>query len=55
MPDKMQDKIIPKFIEEAKVWAKLYSYVFSIPEKYEEYVSIYGEEHEAKIHILEKK
>jgi hypothetical protein len=32
MPDKMQKKIVPKFLKEAKKGAKLYSYVFSIPE-----------------------
>jgi len=37
MPDKMQKKIVPKFMHEAKSGAKLYSYVFSIPEEYKKY------------------
>ena len=54
MPDKIWKKIIPKFMSEAKSWVKLYSYVFSIPEKYNKWVRTYGEEGEAKIHVLEK-
>jgi len=54
MPDKMQKKIVPKFLKEAKSWAKLYSYVFSIPEEWRENTMSYGEENEAKIHVLEK-
>jgi hypothetical protein len=55
MPDKMQKKIVPKFLREAKSWAKLYSYVFSIPEEWRENAQSYGSENEAKIHVLEKK
>jgi SAM-dependent methyltransferase len=55
MPDKMWAKIIPKFISEAKFWAKLYSYVFSIPKEYSQWVISHGKENEAKIHVLEKK
>jgi len=55
MPDKMQKKIVPKFLKEAKKWAKLYSYVFSIPEWYNQYAKSYGQENEARIHVLEKK
>lgn len=55
MPDKMSEKIVPKFILEAKKWAKLYSYVFSIPEKYKKDSISYGGKNEAKIHVLEKK
>lgn len=55
MPDKMWEKIVPKFLSQAKKGAKLYSYVFSIPEKYRQWVVSYGEENEAKIHVLEKK
>ncbi len=55
MPDKMSAKIIPQFLSQAKSWAKLYSYVFSIPKEYNEQVISYGEEGEAKIHVLEKK
>ncbi len=55
MPDKMWAKIIPKFMSEARAWAKLYSYVFSIPEEYKNNVVSHGGSHEAKIHILEKK
>jgi len=54
MPDKMSEKIVPKFMSEAKSWAKLYSYVFSIPEEFRKYAQSYGEENEAKIHVLEK-
>lgn len=54
MPEKMQDKIVPQFLKEAKKGAKLYSYVFSIPEEYQKDYSL-GWENEAKIHILEKK
>lgn len=55
MPDKIQKKIIPKFLSEAKVGAKLYSYIFSIPEKYKKNVISFGGKDEAKIHVLEKK
>jgi len=69
MPDKMWAKIVPKFLDEAKSWAKLYSYVFSIPTtppnlplirggKEQDYglaVISHGWENEAKIHVLEKK
>jgi len=55
MPDKMWAKIIPKFLTEAKQGAKLYSYVFSIPEEYNQGVISHWGENEAKIHILEKK
>lgn len=55
MPDKMAKKIVPKFMSEAKQWAKLYSYVFSIPEEYQQDVVSHGSEEEAKIHVLEKK
>lgn len=55
MPDKMQKKIVPKFLSEASLWAKLYSYVFSIPEEYKKDVISYGKTSEAKIHVLEKK
>jgi cyclopropane fatty-acyl-phospholipid synthase-like methyltransferase len=55
MPDKMGKKIIPKFLDQAKTWAKLYSYVFSIPEEYNTWVISHGEIDEAKIHVLEKK
>ncbi len=55
MPDKMQKKIVPKFMSEASKGAKLYSYVFSIPEEFRASSISYGQEHEAKIHILEKK
>ena len=55
MPDKMGAKIIPKFLSEAKSWAKLYSYVFSIPEEFQKNVVSYGETGEAKIHVLEKR
>jgi len=55
MPDKMAEKIVPKFLSEAKKWAKLYSYVFSIPDTCKNDVISYGEENEAKIHVLEKK
>ena len=54
MPDKMAQKIVPQFMSQAKPWAKLYSYVFSIPEKYKQQVISYGGEGEAKIHVLEK-
>jgi len=64
MPDKMAEKIVPKFLAEAKKWAKLYSYVFSITtppnlpllrggNSFE--IKSYGGEDEAKIHVLEKK
>lgn len=55
MPDKMWAKIVPQFLTQAKQWAKLYSYVFSIPEEHRDGVISHGEENEAKIHILEKK
>lgn len=55
MPDKMWAKIVPKFLREAKSWAKLYSYVFSFPDEYSDNVISYGEPTEAKIHVLEKK
>lgn len=55
MPDKMWEKIIPKFLSEAKQGAKLYSYVFSIPEGYKKNVISYWDVDEAKIHVLEKK
>ena len=55
MPDKMWAKIVPKFLSEAKSWAKLYSYVFSIPEEYRKEVVTHGAPDEAKIHVLEKK
>lgn len=55
MPEKMSEKIVPKFLAEAKSWAKLYSYVFSIPDEYKQSVISYGLEWEAKIHVLEKK
>lgn len=54
MPEALQKKIIPKFLKQARSWAKLYSYVFSIPEQYKGQVITYGGEYEAKIHILEK-
>lgn len=54
MPDKMGAKIIPKFLSEAKQWAKLYSYVFSIPEEYQKNVVSHGGEGEAKIHVVTK-
>jgi len=54
MPDKMLEKIVPKFMWEAKSWAKLYSYVFSIPEEFRKNIISYGSDWEAKIHILEK-
>ena len=55
MPDKMSAKIVPKFLKEAKKGAKLYSYVFSIPEEYKHLAVSHGADGEAKIHILEKK
>lgn len=55
MPDKMWAKIVPKFMQEAKKGAKLYSYVFSIPEEFKENVISYGGEGEARIHVLAKK
>ena len=55
MPDKMWAKIVPKFLKEAKTWAKLYSYVFSIPEEYRDMAISHGHKDQAKIHILEKK
>lgn len=55
MPDKMSQKIVPKFLSQAKPGAKLYSYVFSIPEEFQKHAISYGDEDEAKIHILEKK
>ena len=55
MPDKMWEKIVPKFLREAKSWARLYSYVFSIPKEYDIWVISYGWEGEAKIHVLTKK
>ncbi len=55
MPDKLQKKIIPKFLLEAKKWTKIYSYVFSIPQEYKDNTISYGSEHQAKIHVLEKK
>jgi len=55
MPDKMWEKIIPKFMSEAKKGAKLYSYVFSIPKEYAKDVISYWEEGEAKIHVITKK
>lgn len=55
MPDKMAEKIVPKFMKEARQWSKLYSYVFSIPDEYRKNVISYGEENQAKIHVLEKK
>ena len=54
MPDKMWDKIVPQFMSQAKPWAKLYSYVFSIPEQYRNQVVSHGGEGESKIHVLEK-
>ena len=54
MPDKMQKKIVPKFMQEAKAGAKLYSYVFSIPEEYKKYTQSHWEKDQAKIHILKK-
>ena len=38
MPDKIAEKILPKFESEAKKGAKLYSYVFSFPESYNAHV-----------------
>lgn len=55
MPDKMSQKIVPKFMKEAKNGTKLYSYVFSIPEEYREWVVSHWGENQAKIHVLEKK
>lgn len=55
MPAKMSDKIVPKFMKEAKNGSKLYSYVFSIPDEYNTYTTSYGSEKEARIHVLEKK
>lgn len=55
MPKSMQQKIVPKFLKEAKKWAKLYSYVFSIPEEHKKNSISYGNEKQAKIHVLEKK
>lgn len=55
MPDKMWEKIVPKFLKEAKQWAKLYSYVFSIPEEYRSMTTSHGDADQAKIHVLEKK
>lgn len=55
MPDKMQKKIVPKFLQEAKREAKLYSYVFSIPDEYKKDTVSYGQGEEARIHVLEKK
>lgn len=55
MPDKMWEKIVPKFMREAKTGTKLYSYVFSIPKEYSKGAISHGEENEAKIHVLEKK
>lgn len=54
MPDKMWAKIIPQFMDQAKEWAKLYSYVFSIPEEYSDKTISHGWEWEAKIHVLER-
>lgn len=54
MPDKMWEKIVPQFLTQAKSWAKLYSYVFSIPEEYRKSVVSHGREGESKIHVLEK-
>ncbi|MDA9129121.1 class I SAM-dependent methyltransferase [Candidatus Gracilibacteria bacterium] len=54
MPDKMAKKIVPQFIRQSKPGAKLYSYVFSIPEEYKNQVISHGKEDEAKIHVLEK-
>lgn len=54
MPEKMGSKIVPKFLTDAKIWAKLYSYVFSIPDYFQWEVTSYGEENQAKIHVLEK-
>lgn len=54
MPDKMASKIVPQFLSQAEPWAKLYSYVFSIPEEYKDRVASYGGDWEAKIHVLEK-
>jgi hypothetical protein len=55
MPDKMWAKIVPKFLSEAKIWTKLYSYVFSIPKEYRKNAVTYGTENQAKIHVLEKR
>ncbi len=55
MPEQMQSKIVPKFLAEAKKWAKLYSYIFSIPKEYSESVVSHGGENQPKIHVLEKK
>ena len=55
MPDKMWEKILPKFLSEAKPWAKLYSYVFSIPEEHKKDVVTHWDKDQAKIHILKKK
>jgi len=55
MPDKMWAKIIPKFMNEAREGAKLYSYVFSIPKEYAKNIVSYWEEGEAKIHVITKK
>ena len=54
MPDKMWEKIVPQFMSQAKPWAKLYSYVFSIPEQYRNQVVSHGGEGESKIHVLER-
>jgi len=55
MPDKMAKKIVPKFMGEAKKWAKLYSYVFSISPEYAKNVRSVWQQGDSKIHILEKK
>lgn len=55
MPDKMWNKIVPKFLEETKPGTKLYSYVFSIPDEFKHMVKSHWGDSEAKIHILEKK
>ncbi len=55
MPDKMWNKIVPKFLKQAKQWSKLYSYIFSFPKEYKDQTKTYGKKNEAKIHVLEKK
>lgn len=55
MPDKMWAKIVPKFLSEAQAGAKLYSYVFSIPQELSKDVVSHWNTDEAKIHVLVKK
>lgn len=55
MPDKMQSKIVPKFLSEAKRGAKLYSYAFSLPKDIQKQIVSLWSENQQKIHILTKK